>query len=148
MPRLPSGAGRALPFVGKPRAAPAPAASQFPTQQESPAETPEELVNRLAALAPGLSNDARWSLSYRLQQAGFAISGALPPPLPSRTRCRSSSRGGSPSRRARRSIASGRWRSPRCSSISVVTMDQVSWSLWKNLAPIHRPARSRRDWAI
>jgi len=115
-------------------AASAPAASEFPTQQESPAETPEALVNRLAAMAAGLSNDARWSLSYRLQQAGFAISvpsaaasevDEVPPEL-----------------QRRLSIEAGqtidRKRALRLTAVLidlVVTMDQVAWSLWKNLAP-------------
>lgn len=112
-------------------ATPAPAASQSSTPQE---ETPEALVNRLAAMAAGLSNDARWSLSYRLQQAGFAISvpaaaaadaDEVPPEL-----------------QRRLSIEAGqtidRKRALRLTAVLidlVVTMDQISWSLWKNLAP-------------
>ena len=115
-------------------AAAAPAASQFPTQQESPAETPEALVNRLAAMAAGLSNDARWSLSYRLQQAGFAIS------VP--TAAASEVDEVPPELQRRLSIEAGqtidRKRALRLTAVLidlVVTMDQVAWSLWKNLAP-------------
>ena len=83
-----------------------------------------------------LSNDARWTLSYQLQQAGFSIavaSGAaatadtdeVPPELQKRL-----------------SLEPGqtidRKRALRLTAVLidlVVTMDQVSWSLWKNLAP-------------
>jgi len=117
--------------------APAPAApaSQSAPPQEAVEETPEALVNRLAAMAANLSNDARWSLSYRLQQAGFAISvpsgGAAPEAeeVP-------------PELQKRLSIGAGqtidRKRALRLTAVLidlVVTMDQVAWSLWKNLAP-------------
>jgi len=113
-------------------AAPAPAPA---APEESAPETPEALVNRLAAMAAGLSNDARWSLSYRLQQAGFAIS------VPSAAA--SSEADEVPVELQRRlSIEPGkvidRKRALRLTAILVdlvVTMDQVSWSLWKTLAP-------------
>src|ERR1700754_1631874 len=55
-------------------AAPQRSASQTHAPVELTPETPKALVNRLTAMAANLSNDVRWSLSYRLQQAGFSIS--------------------------------------------------------------------------
>jgi hypothetical protein len=112
-------------------AAPAPSAPP----QELAADTPEDLVNRLVAMAPNLSNDARWSLSYRLQQAGFSIS------VPSNAAA-SEGEEAPPELQKRLSIEPGRTidrkRAMRLTAVLidlVVTMDQVSWSLWKNLAP-------------
>jgi hypothetical protein len=115
--------------------APRPTISQTAAPQESTAETPEDLVNRLAAMAANLSNDARWSLSYRLQQAGFSIS------IPSGAAA-SEADEVPPELQKRLSIEAGRTidrkRALRLTAVLidlVVTMDQVSWSLWKNLAP-------------
>jgi hypothetical protein len=113
----------------------APAAAQSSAPQEPQEETPDALVNRLAAMAAGLSNDARWSLSYRLQQAGFAIS------VPA-TAASSEADEVPPELQRRLSIGAGqvidRKRALRLTAVLidlVVTMDQISWSLWKNLAP-------------
>ena len=115
--------------------APSPAASQTAAPQEPTVETPEALVNRLAGMAANLSNDARWSLSYRLQQAGFSIS------VPSGAAA-SEADEVPPELQKRLSIEAGRTidrkRALRLTAVLVdlvVTMDQVSWSLWKNLAP-------------
>jgi hypothetical protein len=122
--RFPSWESRA-PATPPPSAAP----------RESAAETPEALVNRLTAMAANLSNDARWSLSYRLQQAGFSIS------VPSGAAA-SEAEEVPPELQKRLSIEAGRTidrkRALRLTAVLidlVVTMDQVSWSLWKNLAP-------------
>ena len=115
--------------------APAPSASQSDAPRESAAETPEALVNRLSAMAANLSNDLRWSLSYQLQQAGFSIS------VPSGAAA-SEAEEVPPELQKRLSIEAGRKidrkRAMRLTAVLidlVVTMDQVSWSLWKNLAP-------------
>jgi hypothetical protein len=128
--RFPSWESRGPASAAPAAAAAAPAASQAPVS-----ETPEELVNRLTEMAGELSNDARWTLSYRLQQAGFAISvpsgGAAPEAdeVP-------------PELQRRLAIEPGqtidRKRAMRLTAVLidlVVTMDQISWSLWKNLAP-------------
>jgi len=110
------------------------AASQAGAAQPA-ADTPEELVTRLTALAASLSNDARWSLSYRLQQAGFSIavpSGAAAPEaeeVPIELQKRLAIEPGK---------TIDRKRALRLTAVLielVVTIDQISWSLWKNLAP-------------
>jgi protein-tyrosine-phosphatase len=110
-------------------------ASQSSAPRESAPETPEALVNRLTAMAAELSNDARWTLSYRLQQAGFSIS------VPSAATAAEADEV-PPELQKRLSIEAGqtidRKRALRLTAVLidlVVTMDQVSWSLWKNLAP-------------
>ena len=109
--------------------------SQPAAPGESAEETPEALVGRLAGMAANLSNDARWSLSYRLQQAGFSIA------VPSGAAA-SETEEVPPELQKRLAIEAGktidRKRALRLTAILidlVVTMDQISWSLWKNLAP-------------
>lgn len=110
------------------------AAAQASAPAEALPSSPEELVNKLASMAGELSEDARWSLSYRLQQAGFAIAvpaagssdtDEIPPELQKRLSLEPG-------------LAIDRKRALRLTAVLidlVVTMDQISWSLWKNLAP-------------
>ena len=116
--------------------APAAQAPSAGAPRDAAADTPEELVSRLAALAPTLSNDARWTLSYQLQQAGFSIS------VPSGAAASADTDEVPPELQKRLSLEPGqmidRKRALRLTAVLidlVVTMDQVSWSLWKNLAP-------------
>lgn len=106
-----------------------------------PEETPESLIAQLTALAHNLPEQQRFDFAYRLQAAGFAVTVAtagageteeMPPELqkklsldPAQTLDR---------KRAIRLVA--------VLIDLVVTMDQVAWQVWKNLAP---NSRVRRD---
>ena len=127
-------------------------ASRFPQGESSGArpqaapaaaveESPEGLVSQLAALARSLPEDQRYALSGQLRNAGFAIevqvqgsgeTDEIPVELqrklgldPKQTLDR---------KRAIRLMAG--------LIDLVVTMDQVAWNLWRNLAP---ESRVRRD---
>ena len=117
------------------------AASTDAAMQTQVEESPEGLVRHLAALARALPEDQRYALSSQLRNAGFAIEvqvqgtgevDEIPAELqkklgldPSQTLDR---------KRAIRLMAG--------LIDLVVTMDQVAWNLWRNLAP---ESRVRRD---
>ncbi len=113
----------------------------IPTPAAAPAEmSPESLVAQLSALAPTLSESQRRELSYRLQDAGFAVAvpvasagetDEIPPELQKKLALDASQ-------------TLDRKRALRLVAVLidlVVTMDQVAWQVWKNLAPNSRVRR-------
>ncbi len=98
--------------------------------------TPQSLVEQLAALAGSLSEETRWNLSQYLQQAGYAIAvteAAAPPAASTEI----------PIELVRKlglepGVPLDHGRTLKLVAVLVdlvVTMDQLSWSVWKSLAP-------------
>jgi hypothetical protein len=112
-------------------------------EAEQPVDhSPASLVAELAAIARGLSDEERRDLAYQLQEAGFAVAvpmpaGAqeteeIPPELQKKLALQPSQ-------------TLDRKRVIRLIGVLidlVVTMDQLAWNVWKNLAP---NSRVRRD---
>ncbi len=101
-------------------------------------DSPEELVRKLAALAPELSDPGRSALSRQLAAAGFEIrSSSAPAARPS------TDVGGIPPELQKRlGIEPGQaldgtrvLRLIAALSEFMVTLDHLAWSVWKNLAP-------------
>ena len=106
-------------------------------------ESPESLVNHLAALARTMPEDQRYALSSQLRNAGFAVeiqvagAGETTDEIPVELQKRL---GLTPEQKLDRKRAI---RLMAGLIDLVVTMDQVAWNLWKNLAPAE--SRVRRD---
>ena len=113
--------------------APAPSAPVAPAAPASPTS----LVEQLATMADGLSADARKGLAHRLQQAGYAVTVAA-------ARAADSQQSDEIPVELQKKLSMDanvpidRQRAMKLAAVLidlVVTMDQLSWNVWKSLAP-------------
>jgi hypothetical protein len=110
-------------------------------EADMPSVTPEGLTAQLIALADTMSDQQRREIALRLQAAGFAVAVAVQAPaetdeVPAELQKKL---GLSPEQALDRKRA---LRLVAALIDLVVTMDQVAWQVWKNIAP---NSRVRRD---